>query len=375
MYVFLDDVFISSFQTSTTFSCASTKTMTSTSSSNTKIDADATPREPPEWHAQEEQVLKRWSEVCSSYQYMHNRSYKMYTNMHMRYSLPVIVLSSIASTLSFATGSFRPEWREYVTLCTGGLNLVSGLIVTIAQFHKIPDLMEAHRSSQTDFGRAARHMRIELSLPVHERSTHGRLFVAKMRKQIDALLEKAPDIPMKLVKQFNMKHATAEFYKPQLLEVLPVEIYTDDGAAELRKLEMESAVKEAQRQLELETTAKVRREIEMSAAQLQKQRRNVRKSRLSAASVSKNMDRLLSSINVGSGSTHIYAPESTDVSTGTSGNSDDSFDVTPPPPPVYSEISGESKLTVASQALSASILEEMQPSTIEEPEVTDEPET
>ena len=58
------------------------------------------------WHEQQEKILKRWSEIGSSYRFMHDRAYLYFEKQNFRFALPVIVLSTITGTANFAQGSF-----------------------------------------------------------------------------------------------------------------------------------------------------------------------------------------------------------------------------------------------------------------------------
>ena len=62
--------------------------------------------EHPKWVKQQELILKKWSEEAAAFRFMHDRSYKRFARLHMNFSLPVIILSTIAGTANFSTGSF-----------------------------------------------------------------------------------------------------------------------------------------------------------------------------------------------------------------------------------------------------------------------------
>ena len=55
-------------------------------------------RDAPAWCKQQEIILKKWSEEAMAYRYMHDRSYKHFAKLHMNFSLPVIIISTIAGT-------------------------------------------------------------------------------------------------------------------------------------------------------------------------------------------------------------------------------------------------------------------------------------
>ena len=180
------------------------------------------------WHGQQEKILKKWSEIGSSYRFMHDRAYLYYETQNFRFALPVIVISTVTGTANFAQGSFPDSWQTYVPLVIGFFNLTAGLITTISQFLRVSELLEGHRSASIAYSKFSRNISVELSLPVDERSCDGRDFIAGRRIELDRLIEQSPNIPLHIVKLFGKKFAEAEFIKPDILEITGVEVYKDD---------------------------------------------------------------------------------------------------------------------------------------------------
>ena len=54
------------------------------------------------WHPQQEKILKNWSEIGSSYRYLHDKSFNKYERCNMCFSLPVIILSTLTGVANFA---------------------------------------------------------------------------------------------------------------------------------------------------------------------------------------------------------------------------------------------------------------------------------
>ena len=77
------------------------------------------------WHGQQENILKKWSEIGSSYRFMHDRAYMYYETQNFRFALPVIVISTITGTANFAQASFPSSWQTYVPLVIGFFNFSS----------------------------------------------------------------------------------------------------------------------------------------------------------------------------------------------------------------------------------------------------------
>ena len=87
----------------------------------------------------------------------------------------------------------------------GTLNLVAGLITTIAQFLRVSELLESHRVSSLAFGKLSRNISVELSLPVKERTTDGTAFLSSCRIELDKLIEQSPTIPLNILSKFDKK--------------------------------------------------------------------------------------------------------------------------------------------------------------------------
>jgi len=155
------------------------------------------------WHDQQENILKKWGEIGSSYRFMHDRAFLKYEAQNLRFALPVIILSTITGTANFAQASFPESWQSFVPLFAGFLNLSAGLITTIAQFLRVSELLEGHRAASIAYSKFARNISVELSLPKDERSCSGRDFIANSRMELDRLIEQSPNIPLEIVKLFG----------------------------------------------------------------------------------------------------------------------------------------------------------------------------
>ena len=179
------------------------------------------------WHEQQENILKKWSEIGSSYRFMHDKAYLYFEKQNFRFALPVIILSTVTGTANFAQGSFPTAWAVYVPLFIGFLNLTAGLLTTIAQFLRVSELLEGHRSASISYSKFSRNISVELSLPPDERSKNGREFIASSRVELDRLIEQSPNIPLHIVKYFGKSFSGSSFIKPDILEISSVEIFKD----------------------------------------------------------------------------------------------------------------------------------------------------
>jgi len=261
----------------------------------------------PVWHTQQELILKNWSEIGSSYRYLHDRSFTKYQSQNLRFALPVIVISTITGTANFAQKSFPEAWSAYVPLGIGFLNLTAGLITTVAQFLRVSELLEGHRAASIAYSKFSRNIAVELSLPTTQRTSDGYDFIVSCRMELDRLIEQSPNIPAIIVKEFASKYKNSAFFKPDILDITPVTIYTNDVAAEeakerrlilQKKTERDAILKEEdeRRQVLINelTLQKTNQEIELSdkLAEIKKNKKN----NIGFSTIGDNLDKLLDKI-------------------------------------------------------------------------------
>ena len=180
------------------------------------------------WNDQHENILRQWGEAAGCYRFMNHRAYLMYKSLSMRFTLPVIVLSTITGTANFAQSTLPLSIQPAAPSVIGGLNLIAGLIATVMQFLKINELMENHRTAALAYGLLSRNIRLTLALPREERKKDGLKFVEECKAEYDRLIEQSPCVPINIIKDFETmyKDDEIEFVKPEILDVRPIGILT-----------------------------------------------------------------------------------------------------------------------------------------------------
>ena len=180
------------------------------------------------WEKQHEIVLKNWGEISACYAWMHDRAFREYKRKNIHYAIPVIILSTLTGTANFAQQNIPEHLRPMAIMVIGGLNLLSGLITTLAQFFKVNELQEAHRSSSVMFSKFSRNITVELNLPVNDRCSDGSVFVENCRQEYNRMIEQSPSIPNSILILFNKKFKHSLFSKPTISHLHEIEIYKDD---------------------------------------------------------------------------------------------------------------------------------------------------
>ena len=236
-------------------------------------------KNPKLWHKQQEHILKKWSEIGSSYRFMHDRAYIKFQSRNLKFALPVIIISTITGTANFAQPSFPEEWKIYAPLVIGFFNLLAGLITTIAQFLRVSELLEGHRAATIAYSKLSRNISVELSLPREERNNDGAEFVNNCRIELDRLIGQSPNIPMDILKNFGKKFKKKQINKPDILDITPVDIFIDE-----EKDTIEKKLKDIQDQekikRELLNTENLRRKQLLKELQLKERIKNEKKDTL-----------------------------------------------------------------------------------------------
>tara|TARA_B100000287_G_scaffold369530_1_gene366442 strand:+ start:2618 stop:3508 length:891 start_codon:yes stop_codon:yes gene_type:complete len=179
---------------------------------------------PKIWHPQQEKILKAWGEAAACYRYMHYQAYCSYKNLSMKFTIPLIIVSTVTGTANFAQETFPPSVQPYVPSAIGGLNLITAIATTIMQFLKINELMEGHRVASVQYGKVSRTIRLELTLPLSERTQNGTNMIENMRTEYDRLIEQSPNVPKQTLEAFEREFPDDNaFFKPEIMHIQPIQ--------------------------------------------------------------------------------------------------------------------------------------------------------
>jgi hypothetical protein len=199
-----------------------------------------------EWTVEHEHILAEWADKAMCYRWLHTRSNSLYSNLNAWYTIPCIIISTLAGTANFAQARVPSEYQPLFTMVVGGINILGGIISTIQQFLKITQLNEAHRVSSIAWDKFYRNIKIELAKHPNERIAVAHML--KMSKEeFDRLMETSPVIPDKIIAEFKSSFSRSDEYsiisKPEICDVLISTEkfrnpwYTDENQAK-RNIEM-----------------------------------------------------------------------------------------------------------------------------------------
>lgn len=151
-----------------------------------------------------ETVLAQMSEKASAFRWLHHQCSNKYKKLDARFQLPVIIISSLTGGISLSLGSMVPEEQQTVAqTAVGTLNLIVGIISSVAQFTKAASLAEGHRAASIAWGRLSRRLQIELALEPHLRSEDQDSLIKSSISTYDNLCEQGPIIDTKVINAFK----------------------------------------------------------------------------------------------------------------------------------------------------------------------------
>jgi hypothetical protein len=169
------------------------------------------------WTVELENLLIAWAEKASGYAWLHNRSITLYKNRNMYLAVPAAMFAYTSASVTLLTSQYsNAEWR---TIVAGLGSLISGMLIQFQELFTFKELSEQHRLSQLGFLSFFRDISCELSIPKRQRREASE-YVTLKRLEMDKLLDHAPDIPPKIIEQFDAKFGRVNTHKPDVVSRL-----------------------------------------------------------------------------------------------------------------------------------------------------------
>ena len=176
-----------------------------------------------EWSVDHERILVEWGDKAMCYRWLHSKYNSLYARLNAWYTIPCIIISTLAGTANFAQQRVPVQYQGLFTMVVGGINILGGIISTIQQFLKITQLNEAHRVSSIAWDKFYRNIKIELAKHPKERM-HVIQMIKICKEEFDRLMETSPVIPDKIINEFksSFKHSNdfEKIVKPEVCDVL-----------------------------------------------------------------------------------------------------------------------------------------------------------
>lgn len=177
------------------------------------------------WTEDQEIILKQIAEKSSCYRYINFECYNHYKKIDQRFSLPVIVLSTLAGSASLGSGNV-PAYAGYITVSSAVINIITGILGTLQKFLNTTELTSQHYTSSVEYGRLSREIGIMLNLPKQDRTQEGTKFLEYAKGDYNRLVDQTPAPPTFILTKFEKKFVANELAKPDLITLAPININT-----------------------------------------------------------------------------------------------------------------------------------------------------
>lgn len=156
------------------------------------------------WESHHETIFIDWADKAACYKWLHNKSYLKYSSKRNGFTIPVIIMSTLTGTANFALERIPVEYQDTCSIIIGSVNILAGIITTVAQFLKLNEFTESHRVASVAWDKFHRNIRLELIKAPEERPDLN-YFIKITRDEFDRLMETCPQIDKDIINLFRKK--------------------------------------------------------------------------------------------------------------------------------------------------------------------------
>jgi len=155
------------------------------------------------WDQPTENLLSSWADIATCYNWMHDISFRKFQKKNFRFSLPVIILSTLTGTLNLALQGYVPQaYINYAQAGIGSVNIFTGILTTLQNYFRYAENSESHKNASIGWSKLQRNISIELSYKIKSRKDAD-TFVKVCRMEYDRLLEQSPVVPSDVIEIFK----------------------------------------------------------------------------------------------------------------------------------------------------------------------------
>lgn len=169
------------------------------------------------WNSSQETLLKGISERANCMRWLHNQCNIHFENLNFYFTIPNVVISTLNGSVTMSlTALFPdPDTQKVATTIIGLVSIFSAVLITMNQYVKSQQMMEAHRSSALAYGKLHRLITNELSLRRDQRS-NALEFLKQVRQEQDRLENSSPTILPSVIRRFNRQFENRNIEKPEI---------------------------------------------------------------------------------------------------------------------------------------------------------------
>lgn len=181
-----------------------------------------------DWTKSTEELLVSWADIALCYTWIFDKAYRHFNHVNYRFTIPIIVFSTITGTLSMSIDSLVGEGGVKTgQVVIGGVNIFIGILSTLQNFFRYAQQSELNLTATRDWAKLHRNIKIELSIERKYRKPAVE-FVRSARQEYERLLNSRPVIPSKILEDFKRQYRHSDVIKPEVLDKIRHLILDDD---------------------------------------------------------------------------------------------------------------------------------------------------
>lgn len=169
------------------------------------------------WNDSLEALVAEEAEKCGGLSWLHMECEKYFASYTNLIALPVIILSTVNGFLSGSSQTIFSN-PEMSSIGLGVVSLFTGVLSTIGSYFAWAKRTEAHRISSIQYQKIYKSLRIELSLPKHERIA-AKDILKITREQIERLMEISPAVPDLILTKYKTRFKdSTDVAQPEIIQ-------------------------------------------------------------------------------------------------------------------------------------------------------------
>lgn len=171
-----------------------------------------------DWTKSTEELLVSWADIALCYTWIFDKAYRHFNHVNYRFTIPIIVFSTITGTLSMSIDSLvREQDVKIGQVVIGGVNIFIGILSTLQNFFRYAQQSEMNLAATRDWAKLHRNIKIELSIERSYRKPASE-FVRAARQEYERLLNSRPVIPVNILEDFKRQYRHSDIIKPETLD-------------------------------------------------------------------------------------------------------------------------------------------------------------
>jgi hypothetical protein len=169
------------------------------------------------WNSFQEELLKGISERSNCMRWLHNQCQLHFESMNFWLTIPNVIISTLNGSFTMSLNALFPDpgTQTIATTIIGLVSILSAVLITMNQYVKSQQMMEAHRSAALAYGKLHRIIGNELAMRRDQRQ-NALEFLKLVRTEQDRLENSSPSVLPSVIIKFNRQFADRDIEKPEI---------------------------------------------------------------------------------------------------------------------------------------------------------------